>query len=890
MKPPRFASLITRAAVRREVWADDVLGDVTEEFAARAAADGFGAAARWYRRETAKLAAESVRRRVRAALAAVAVLFFIGDRPMNAFSGEVRAALRALKRRPGVTAAILLTLAIGLGVNAAIFDSIDSLLLKPFAFKDVDRIAMISELSDSAPYPKESVAPANFLDFARDARTVTGLAAYSWGEINLAGGDRPERVAAFGASENFFSTLGVTPALGRFFTPQSHVFGGHHEAVLGDSLWRTHFDADPNVVGRQIHMDGEPAVIVGVAPPGFTFPEGAQAWTPLAFEPKEAANRAANYLTVFGRLADGRTFADARSELGPMYARLLAAHPDDMRGRRLIVQPFTKGMVDIGMPTILMLWQAAALLVLLIGCTNVINLLLAQGAERQRELAVRLAIGASRVRIVRQLLVESLTLSIAAVPGALAVAWLTLSLMKAAMPAALIRFVPGWDKMAVDAALMAWTLFGAMVAGVLFGILPAIQASRSSVLSAVKGSGDGGRSQTAGRSRNRARRILVVAELALALPLLVASVMAVSGVQKFVTGNQGYDPNGVLRASVMLPEAQYKDDAALRLFADRLLDEVGRVPSITSAATSSLLPASGANRSRDVEIEGRAVDKEHPLSANFRIVSPKYFETMRIPMRGGRAFTAADRDSTERVAIVSESFAARYFNGESPIGRRVKIQTVGDGWITVAGISGDVIDDWFANRNTPTIYVPEAQTPTHSVNLVARTSGDPSGIEAGIRRALTAVDPNLPAFWVRTQNDALKERTTGLRFIGGLMAAFGIIALVLAAIGIYSVMAFYVSLRRKEMGLRLALGATPGDVLRMMLGQASRLSLIGVVIGTIAAVALARVIEEAMLGTATASPLLFAAVGTTLFAIATLASFMPAREATKVNPATSLRD
>jgi putative ABC transport system permease protein len=668
------------------------------------------------------------------------------------------------------------------------------------------------------------------------------------------------------------------------------VFGQHHEAVLSDTLWRTHFGADPNVIGRQVHMDGVPTVIVGVAPPSFTFPEGAEAWTPLAFEPKEAANRKSNYLTVFGRISDGHTMKDVESELGPMYARLAQANPDDMRGRRLVVMSLTSGMVDVGLPTIMMMWQAAALLVLLIGCTNVINLLLAQGAERQRELAVRLAIGASRVRIVRQLLVESLTLSLAAVPGALAVAWVTLKLMNAAMPPALIRFVPGWDKMAVDAPLMAWTVLGSMVAGVLFGVLPAIQASRSSVLAAVKGSGDGGRSQTAGKSRNRARRILVVAELALALPLLVASAMAVSGVQKFVSGNQGYDPNGLLRASVVLPEGQYKDDAALRLFADRLLDEVGRVPSVTSVAMGSILPASGSNRSRDLEIEGRPVDKDHPINVNFRIVSPKYFETLRIPIRGGRAFTSSDRENAQRVAIVSESLAERYFKGESPLGRRLQISTVDGGWITIAGVSGDVIHDWFASRNVPTIYIPEAQTPTHSINLVARTAGDPASIEADVRRALLTVDPNLPAYQVRTMTEALKERTTGLRFIGGLMAAFGIIALVLAAIGIYSVMAFYVSLRRKEMGLRLALGATPGDVLRMMLGQASRLSLIGVAIGTAAAIALARVMEQAMLGTATASPTLFATVGLTLLAIATLASFMPAREATKVNPATTLRD
>lgn len=889
-RPPRLAAWIVDRATRREAWRHDVCGDLAEEFADVAAASGLARARRWYRHEAMRLAAEAAGRRARGALRAVAILFFIGDRPVNALSQEIRSALRSLKRRPGVTAAILLTLAIGLGVNAAIFDSINSLLLTPFDFKQVDRLVMLAEISESEPFLKESVSPANFLDFEREATTVTDLSAYGWAELNLSGGDRPERVSAFSTSDNFFTTLGVTPALGRFFTPASHVFGQHHEAVLSDALWRSRFGADPAIVGRQIHMDGEPAVIVGVAPPGFTFPEGAQAWTPLAFEPKEAANRKSHYLTVFGRLADGHTANDASAELGGIYERIRAEHLDDVRGLNLTVTSFTHGMIDVGMPSILVLWQAAAAFVLLIGCTNVINLLLAQGAERQRELAVRLAIGASRVRIVRQLLVESLTLSLAAVPAALAVAWLTLKLMKGAMPATLIRFVPGWDKMAVDLRMLGWTVLGAAVTGVLFGLLPAIHASRASVLSAVKGAGDGGRSQTAGVSRNRARRALVVAELALALPLLVASAMAVTGVQKFVTGAQGYDPNGVLRASVELPGAQYKDDAALRQFTDRLLEEVRRVPAITSAATASLLPASGANRSTDLEIEGQPIDKDNPANANFRVVSPNYFETMRIPILTGRAIGSIDRETGERVAVVSESLARKYFKGDA-IGRRLKIQRLGGSdWVTVAGVSGDIIDDWFANRNVPTIYVPAAQTPTRAITIAARTAGDPAGLETDVRRALTAVDPGLPIYRVMTMNAALKERTTGLRFIGGLMASFGLIALALAAIGIYSVMAFYVTLRRKEMGLRLALGATPGDVLRMTLGQASRLSLVGVVIGTAAALALARVIEQALFGTATASPALFVTVAGTLFAIATLASFVPAREATKVDPASSLRE
>lgn len=889
VRPPRVSTWLLGRTLRNAAWRDDLTGDLHEEFAARCASQGRARAAQWFRREVRTLARQAAADRLRRLAPALATLFFIGDRPMSEFLNELRHAGRALARRRGVSIAIILTLAVGLGVNAAIFNAIDNLLLTPFRFPDVKRLVAMSEISDDSPYPKESVAPANYLDLVRETRVFDRTAAYEWGEANLSGGERPERVAAFSVTGGFFDTLGVRPQLGRLIDVNDARAGQPKVVVLSDATWRERFGADVAVVGRTVRVDGQPALVVGVAQPGFTFPDGAQVWTALAWTPEQAASRTDRGLTAFGRLAPGQTEATARAALTAVYARIAEAHPDDFRGGiHLLVQPFSKTMVDVGMPTVLALWQAAALFVLLIACTNVVNLLVAQGAERQRELAVRMALGAGRARIARQLLIESVVLSAAAVPAALGVAWLALAALRAAMPAALIRFVPGWDRLAVSWPLFGWTALAALVVGLVFGLLPAWQAGRDHASTALNR--DSGRSGTASRGRQRARRALVVAEIALALPLLVTSALAAMSVQTFVTGDQGYIPDGLVRASIVLPDPAYEKDAAMQQFAERLLAEVRRLPGVTSASTASLLPASGSNRTRDFEIDGRPVDRDRPSNANIRIVSTGYFETLGIPLRGGRDFTSLDRAGQARVMIVSQSMAGKYWPGASPIGARVKLPGINQEWLTVIGVAGDVIDDWFANRNAPTMYVPVAQYGTHAVNLAMRTSVDPGTLESSIRAAVAAVDDQLPIFQVRTMRDALTERTTGLRFIGGLMTVFGVLALGLAAIGIYSVMAFYVTTRRKEFGVRLALGATPQTVLALTLRHATVLSGLGIAIGLVLAVALARLMAQAMFGTATPHPALFAAVAAALFAVATVASLLPARAATKVDPATTLRD
>jgi putative ABC transport system permease protein len=812
---------------------------------------------------------------------------FIGDRPMHALLQELRLAIRTLGGQPGITVAIVLTLAIGIGANAAIFRMFDALLLRPFSFPGLDRLAMLSEVNAEEPYPQEAVSPANFTDFETQLTSLDRLAAFKWADVNLSGGDQPERVSAFAVSAHFFDLLGVTPAHGRLLLAGDNVWGRHRQLVLSDGLWKRRFGGDPAMVGRTVHLDGQAFVVVGIAPAGFDFPNAAELWIPLALEPEDAAERTLKYLTVFGRLAPGRTMADARAEATTVYARLQVQHPTANRTRRLEVRSFTSGMVDYGLPTVLALWQAAALLVLLIGCTNVVNLLLARAAERRRELAVRTALGASRARVVRQLILESVVLSAVAVPSALGVAWLGLRLMKAAMPPSLLRFVPGWDRLGISWELMALTAAAACLVGALFGLLPALAATRADVVDVLK---DGGRSQTAGATRSRLRRGLVVAELALALPLLVASGLAATGVQQFATGPQGYDPQGLLRLSLVLPDTSYPSDDSKRRFNERLLAEVSSLAGVRAAATASVLPASPSNSRRIIEVEGRTVDPARRDTVNYRAVSPSLLETMRMPIVEGRGIAPQDRDGVQRVAVVSRSMAARFWPDRRAVGARLRVPSVSQDWITVVGVSGDVIHGWFDNRNEATIYLPVAQAPSSQVNLVIRTDGDPASLAPHVLRALAAVDPQQPAFRVMTMREALQERTVGLRFIGGLMAVFGGVALLLAAIGIYSVMSFYVTRRRHEMGLRMALGASPRDVLRLTLSHAGRLTLTGLAIGIGLAVALARVMQQALFGIVSADPLLVGGIAVALGATALLASLVPARAAMRVDPTTALRE
>jgi putative ABC transport system permease protein len=882
VEPPRLAERVVRLAIRDARWREITLGDLGEEFGAVLAARGPGRARRWYWRQAVGLSQEAV------SDAILSVVRVSGGRPMRTFIREVRLATRSMYRQPLVASLVLATLALGLGANAATFGMIDHLLLKPFTIANVDRMVVISENSTSDPFARSSVAPGNFEELRKDTSVLARWAAFDGWTVNMSGGDQPEAVQGDLVTADFFAMVGTTPALGRLIGDADMGPGRARQVVIGDGLWQRRFGADPGIVGRTIQLDGDPYTVVGVAAKNFSFPEGAEIWAPLAFTPELAADHAQHYLTVIGDLRPGATLEETQAGLALAYERIRQRYPDGNRDRALVVRTFVRGMVDEGMPQILVLWQAAAALVLLIACANIANLLLARGAERRREIAVRLAVGASRGQIVRQLLIESLVLATVSVPLALGVAVAIFRAVEWAMPAELLKYIPGFTEMGIDARVVAFTLAVSFGTAILFGLLPALQASRPGLVSALK---DGGRSVSVGAGRSRLRKMLVVAQVAVALPLLVSAGLSAIGSHRFANGPQGYTPEGTLRIRTILPEKTYPDAAARGRFAARLLEEARTVPGVAQAATTTVAPSSSWNKQREVVIDGVPSDPNKPQIVNFRAVSPGYLATMEIPILRGREFDATDnRADGARVALVSEAFARKYWPDQVALGRRLKVGRDSTEWITVVGVTGDTIDDWFISRRAPTIYRPVAQSPSASVILVARTDGNPESLADGLRQALARVDPDQPAVDVTTGPAALRQRTTGLRFIAGLMAGFGVLALVLAAFGIYGVMAHYVAQRRHEIGVRMALGASRRDVLRLTLGQGLRLAAVGIALGLAFGLGLARLMESALFGIVSAEPSLFVAITAALAGVALGASLLPARHATRVDPMVAMRE
>ncbi len=881
MTPPRLAERLLTRRLRGDVWGDTTLGDLREEFADLAARRGRGTAVRWYWRETFRLLLPS-------ATSAHAEPHARKDPLMLTFLHETRLAARSLIRKPLLSLVIIATMAIGLGANAATFGMVDALLLRPFTVPNVDRLVIVSEASPELPFPQESVSPANYLDLTRDLTgAVRRLSTVSWWDVNLSGTDQAERIQGSRVGADFFTMLGVAPADGRMFVAADEVEGAARTVVISDTLWHRRFAASPTAIGSTLRLDGETYTIVGRAPAGFEFPNGSQLWAPHVFSAEDRADRTARYLTVIGELAPGATRDQAQTEMSARYTQIRAEHEAENRNFTLVIHTFERGMVDYGMPIVLGLWQVAALLLLLIAGTNVANLLLTRGADRQRELAVRLAIGAGRWHVIRQLLIESCVLALAAIPAALLVASAAISLVRSLLPAELVRFLPGWTAMGVTPRVVIATALAAVATSVLFGLWPALRASNIPLSASLK---DGGRSSTSGIGRSRLRRGLVVAEIALAIPLLLAASMAALGAHRMAAGPQGYEPDGLVRVRLSLAEAQYPDADTRRLFTSQLLDEVQRDPTVREVATTTVGPASSTNMRRQLVVDGEPPDLNEPRWINYRAVSAGFHDVLGIPIVSGRGLTAQDRDRTERVAVISESLAQLYWPDASPIGRQVKLSPTDSDLFTIVGVSGNVLDDGFISRNAPTVYVPVTQRPSSQIHLLARGAGDDAALLAAIRGAIARVDPTQPAFDAQSMPQAIYIRTSGLRFVGQLMAAFGLLALVLAAAGIYSVMANYVAQRRHEIGVRMALGASHRDVLRLTVVQGMKLAAIGIGIGLALGGATGHWMESALFGAATLDAPVLIGVPLVLACVAAIATLVPARAAVRVDPAGALRD
>lgn len=876
--PPRRAVVWLERRLAGCPWRESILGDLDEEHAAITRRRSRLAADLFYCTQALRLPRD--RRYARLEL----------NREKSAgkdFMSEFRLALRSAVKNPAHTALIVIALALGLGLNAAVFGMGDALMLRPLPYPGADRLVAIGmtragELDNLI----EGAPTGTFLDWRSAGGPFQGMAAWEYWNANLTGGSEPERVQAYRVSPGFFGLMGMPVAHGREFGAGDDVIGNHRQVVLSDSLWQRRFGGDPSIVGRTVHIEGHPHTVVGIGAPRFNFPQGSEAWVPLAFTPEAAAGRSLRALTVVARLADGASIGEARAHIGVVAANLRRQYPAETGTLETRVEPIAKGLGDPGASNLLIVWQVSAALVLLIACANVASLLLARGASRARELAVRLAIGASRWRVIRQLLCESLVLAMLAVPLSLGLAWWMLRVLKSYMPARIANFVMGWHEIDLDGRVILFTTIAALLTTVIFGLLPALQSSSLRMVDTLK---QGGRGATAGRLR--LRRALVTAEIALALPLLVAAGMTALGTWNFINGPQGYDPNGVLAFRTALPDAVYPAVADRARFAERVVEKLSALPGVSHAAATNVTPSSGSGWSTRYEIEGDpppATIEERPL-ADYRTVSPAYFDTMRLPLVGGRAFSSADTLESLPVAVVSESFVARHWPGQDPIGRRIVFPGRERTVVTIVGVAGNHLHDWFTGTGRPAIFRPVAQTASSTLAFVVRTSGDPASLGPGARAAVGAVDPNQPIFQVMTQIDQVRERAIGPRYAAGLMALFGVLALVLSVIGIYALVGYYVAQRRQEIGVRMALGAQARDVVRLTVRQAAIMAGTGVAIGAAAAFAVSRMLESVMLGMAQNDPRLLAGFAAVLSIAALTAGYVPARRAASIDPMLAMR-
>ncbi len=729
--PPAFAERLLRASVRDAEWRDAVSGDLREEFATLVARRGPAAAARWYWRQALPLAARFTAGRVVPAITPprrrrVAVADIERTSSLGAgWSRELRHAWRALWQRPALTATIVATLALALAANAVVFNLADALYLRPFRFPDVDRLLVImSDAAGDKPYiDRESVTAADFRDWQSSITTATGLSATQFWDPNLSGVDVPEQVAGFQVSPGFFETLGAQPILGRTFVEAEGRPDANRSVVLSHAFWLRRFNGDSGIIGRTLRLDGEPYEVVGVMPPRFAIPYGAEVWAPLALSDARWADRKLDTLMTFARLAPGRTLEEAQEEWRTVVARQAAEFPETNKNRPVTVLNLTRGLGDDAIGSFLAIWQAAAGLVLLIACANIANLLLARGTERQPELAVRLALGAGRGRLVLQLLIEGLCLAVIGVAVGAVLAYFASQTTRDFLPPNVVRFVPGNEYLRLDvASLAAMAALGA-AATVVFSLVPALQASRSAGTAGVH---QGTRSATASAGRQWLRSLLAGAQVALTLTLVVAAVLIVGGVDRAVDGLIGFDKRQLLTAELTLPERPYADLARRRQFVADVLDRLKAAPGATNVAAMSTL-AYASNPSRRTFLREGAVETsaERPPADLVR-TSADYLPTMRIPLLAGRALGDGDGAEAPRVAMVSQVLAERYFPGDDPLGRRFKLAEDGE-WITVVGIVGDVVYDWFANRRNPTVYVPLAQDPTLRLAFAARTAGTPEG-------------------------------------------------------------------------------------------------------------------------------------------------------------------
>jgi putative ABC transport system permease protein len=807
---------------------------------------------------------------------------------MDTLLQDLRYAARSLSRTPGFALVAVLTLALGIGASTAIFTVVNAVLLRPLPFDHPERLVMLWERPPSGD-PRNVASPANFTAWKAQARSVTDLAATYQMKMNLTGGGEPEELRAGVATDNFFRTLGVNAALGRVFTPGEAAGTGGDVVVLSHGLWTRRFGADRSVIGRTILLNDQPLRVIGVLPARFSYLDArADVWAPTEF-PAESRGR---FLTVVGRLAPGATVDRARAEMAAVARRTEAEAPQFNTGWGVNPIPLHEQSTGDVRPALMLMGGGVAFL-LLIACANVANLLLGRSAGRRREVAVRFSLGATRGRVVRQMLVESLVMAGAAGVLGLALAWWGTG--------ALVRLLPGevlprLAEVQVDGRVAAFAVACSVLTGVLFGIAPAVSASAVRLADALR---DGGRASTGGRSRVRARSALVAVELAMAMVLLVGATLLGRSFTRMLSVEPSFQPENAVTVRFTLPRARYAEAPAQRQFYRSLFDKVAQVPGVRAAGTIWYLPMSGEKSATSFNVEGRP--KPAPGSepdADIRIVGGEYFKAMGMPVRRGRVFAETDREDGPDVFVVNDALAKTYFNGEDPIGRRLAYEwgRVVNGkqeiYVlsgTIVGIVASVHEKGPVEAAAPAIYRWYRQEPAQRSNLVVRTAGDPAAVIPSLVAAVHAVDPQIAVADARTMEDVVGSTVARPRLSLTLFGSFAAMALLLASIGIYGVIAFSVAQRRGELGVRMALGAGRGDVVRMVVGQGMKIAGAGVAAGLVAALLLTRLMSSLLFGVRPTDPVALLAASAFLGGVALLATYLPARRAASADPIQALR-
>jgi len=807
---------------------------------------------------------------------------------MKTLLQDIRYGLRMLLKSPSFTLIAVITLALGIGANTAIFSLVNSVLVRPLKYKEPDQLVMVWEDESSVGFPRDTPAPGNYADWKSQNQSFEDMAAMDERDYDLTGEGEPEKLPAFGVTSNFFSLLGVNPALGRNFTAEEDKPGASKVAIISYSLWQTRFGADQSIIGRKVLLNGEPYTVVGVMPQGFQFESAdTKLWVPIALTSEDLANHNRHYLKVVARLKPNVTVAQANADVKGITQRFAASDPDQPEGFSALVVPLHEQLTGESRSPLLLLLVAVGF-VLLIACANIAGVLLSRAAARQREMAVRAALGASRWRIVRQLLTESVLLgSAGGVLGLLLAMW-ALAFLQQLIPPGIRESTT----LVLDLPVLCFTLGISMLTGVIFGLAPALQASKTDLNEALKqGSGRTG----FGAGQRRLRNAFVISEMALALILLVGAGLLIQTLSKLREQYSNMRPESALTLRTVLSEERYPEHAQRTAFYNQVLERVKNLPGVVSAGFTTSVPLVWKGGSNNISLEGRQPEPGVKWTANHRQVSSGYFQAIGMALKQGRLFTDQDNEHAMPVAIINETMAQQYWPGENPLGKRFKMGGPNSDatWMTIVGIVADVRQMSTDAPTRPEMYMPYSQIPYYSLfaprDLVIRTTLAPTSLVPAVRQAIHEVDPNEPVSDIRTLAEVLQQETAQRRVGMILLAVFAGLALLLASLGIYGVLSYFVVQHIPEIGVRMALGAQRKDVLKLIIGKGMKLVLAGIAIGLAGSFALTRLIKSLLFGISAFDPLTFVAVAALLMLVALLACYLPARRATRVDPMVALR-